>query len=392
MQHKPWLASIPLRAPVDIAAPTRDDVLHALYGAIGSDAAWNGVLRVIAAYFNSNISMLVVAGKGQRDRSFYAAWNHREEVARAYSDYWWEHDVMLSAVLKNGLFVKGMVGRASDIIALEELHASRYYQEFMLTMPAEHFMGCILSDGRDEALAPPMHLSFFRKPGDSDFSDDNVNDLADLYPHIHRAFELHWQHRVAQEQLGVFHQSLDGLDFGVMFIDPTTRVRHANTAAREMIARAGGLALLGGLPEHAPREGELARLLQACAQGKGGAVSLGIPGNKLFAMALPLAAPQATVAGDASASVMLMLVEPNKRPEAALDFVVRAFGLSKAEARLLPMLFENMTPTGMAQALDVKISTVRTQLSAIFAKTGTRRQQELIRLLGAVPSVQRFPL
>ncbi len=367
-------------------------MLHALYGAIGSDSAWNGVLRVIAGYFRSNISMLVVAGQGQRDRSFYAAFNHREEAARAYSDYWWEHDVMLKAVLQNGLFVKGMVGRASDIIDLAELHASRYYREFMVKMPAEHFMGCILSDGRDTSLAPPMHLSFFRAPGDADFSNADVDELADLYPHIHRAFELHWQQRVAQEQLAVFHQSLDGLDFGVLFIDPTARVRHANAAAREMIARPDWTALLGGLPDQAPREGELARLLQACAQGKGGALSLGTPGNGLFAMALPLAAPMPTVAGDASTSVMLMLVEPQKRPDAALDFVVRAFGLSKAEARLLPLLFENMTPTHMAQRLDVKISTVRTQLSAIFAKTGTRRQQELIRLLGAMPAVQRFPL
>jgi DNA-binding CsgD family transcriptional regulator len=36
----------------------------------------------------------------------------------------------------------------------------------------------------------------------------------------------------------------------------------------------------------------------------------------------------------------------------------------------------------------VKVSTVRSQLSAIFAKTGTVRQQDLIRLLGSVPPVR----
>jgi DNA-binding CsgD family transcriptional regulator len=87
---------------------------------------------------------------------------------------------------------------------------------------------------------------------------------------------------------------------------------------------------------------------------------------------------------------MLMLIDPQQRPDAALDFVVRAFGLSKAEARLLPLLFENKTPADIALALDIKISTVRSQLSAVFAKTGTTRQQELIRLLGTLPPIQRI--
>ncbi|MCZ8257256.1 MAG: hypothetical protein O9327_16525, partial [Polaromonas sp.] len=87
------------------APPRRDEVLHSLYGAIGNDDRWNDVLRVFAGYFNANIGMLVVAGQGQRDQSFYAAFNHREEAARAYSDYWWQHDIILAAVLEHGQFV-----------------------------------------------------------------------------------------------------------------------------------------------------------------------------------------------------------------------------------------------------------------------------------------------
>ena len=370
--------------------PARDEVLHALYGAVGSDAAWNDALRVFADYFNANISMLVVAGQGQRDKSFYAAWNQRDEMARAYSDYWWQHDVALKAVLDRGLFVPGMVVRGSDLVDPEVLRQTDYYRKFLVDMPAEHLMGCIMSDGGDAALAPPMHLSFFRPPGADDFSDADVTELMALYPHVHRAFELHWQQRIAREQLGVFHQSLDGLDFGVLFIDPASRVRYLNAAARKMIGRTGWQALLGGLPERVPVTGELAVLLQACALGQGGAISLGPRGNRLFVLGLPLSATVAGAPIDAKVSVMLMLIDPQKRPEAALDFVVRAFGLSKAEARLLPLLFENRTPADIARLLDIKITTVRTHLSAIFAKTGTTRQQELIRLLGTLPPVQRF--
>ena len=372
-----------------LSKPDRDEVLHSLYGAVGDDAAWNETVRGMAAHFDAPISMLVVAGEGQRNQSFYAAWNYREEVARAYSDHWWRHDVWLQTALEKNLFVRGMVVRGSDLVPPQTLRRTKYYREFLVTMPAEHFMGCVLSDGRDASLAPPMHLSFFRPPGALDFSEAEVSALAGLYPHVHRAFDLHWQARSSREQLCVFHQILDGLDFGVIFIDPAQRVRHANGAARQLAAQAATAGLLGGLPHAVPDHGALARLLQACALGHGGAISLD-NSHRLLALALPLASPTSTAAGNARAPVLLMLIDPQKRPEAALDFVVRAFELSPAESRLLPLLFENQTPAEMAQRLNIKITTVRSQLSAIFAKTGTTRQQELIRLLGALPPVQRF--
>lgn len=370
--------------------PDRDAVLQALYSACGNDTAWQTTLGIMVRFFDANISLLVVAGQGQRDKSFYAAHNHREEMARAYSDYWWEHDVMLHAVLKGGLFSRGMVGRGSDIISNEDLRASRYYREYLVNMPAEHFLGCILSDGQDAALAPPMHLSFFRPPDAPDFSDADVDALVDLYPHIHRAFELHWQQRGVQEQLGVFHQSLDGLDFGVVFIDSTNRVRHANAAVKYMTARPVLADLLGGLPAKLPATGTLADLVQNCAMGKGDALSMGAGQDRLFALALPLATSSASAAVGARASVMLMLMDPSKRSDLAMDFVARAFSLSKAELRLLPLLMQSCTPADIATRLDLKITTVRSQLSAIFAKTGTRRQQELIQLLGKLPKIQRF--
>jgi DNA-binding CsgD family transcriptional regulator len=369
---------------------TRDDLIYALYEAVGDDERWNSALRVFASHFDANISMLVVAGKGQRDKSFYAAFNISEEAARAYSDYWWEHDVMLQAVIQKGYFQRGMVARSADFIDPDELRSSPYYQEFMQHMPAEHFLGCILSDGSDASLAPPMHLSLFRPPGSVDFTECDVTALAALYPHVHRAFELHWQHRTAGEQLRVFHQSLDGLDFGVVFIDPMLQLHHANTASKKMIAHPEWAPLLGGLQGRTMAKGKLEELLQSCALGHGGSISLGADNKRVFVLALPLAAPGQTPAGETRTSVMLMLIDPQRRPDAALDFVVRAFGLSKAEARLLPLLFENQTPADIALALDIKISTVRSQLSAVFAKTGTTRQQELIRLLGTLPPIQRI--
>ena len=57
------------------------------------------------------------------------------------------------------------------------------------------------------------------------------------------------------------------------------------------------------------------------------------------------------------------------------------FGLTKAEARLALHLADGASLPSMAQAFDVKLTTIRSQLQQVFVKTGTSRQAELVALL-----------
>jgi DNA-binding CsgD family transcriptional regulator len=57
------------------------------------------------------------------------------------------------------------------------------------------------------------------------------------------------------------------------------------------------------------------------------------------------------------------------------------FGLTKAEARLALSLAAGASLPSMAKAFDVKLTTVRSQLQQVFAKTGTSRQAELVAVL-----------
>ncbi|MNG39494.1 Bacterial regulatory protein, luxR family [compost metagenome] len=53
--------------------------------------------------------------------------------------------------------------------------------------------------------------------------------------------------------------------------------------------------------------------------------------------------------------------------------------------RLARLLLAGLGPEEAAAQLGIKMPTVRTQLRQLFAKTGTERQPELIRLLMALP-------
>jgi DNA-binding CsgD family transcriptional regulator len=59
----------------------------------------------------------------------------------------------------------------------------------------------------------------------------------------------------------------------------------------------------------------------------------------------------------------------------------RAYGLTESEQQLTELLMRGLTLKDIADARQVSFETIRTQLKSVFAKTGTNRQADLIRIL-----------
>ncbi|MEY4584845.1 MAG: hypothetical protein RJB10_1342 [Pseudomonadota bacterium] len=352
-------------------------IIFSLYDAVGHEKAWSNIVRMLCEHLDANIGFFVFIGQGQYEQDFYATHNFSETCAKQYAEYWWKHNIWLSTGTEKGLFVKGAILIGAEHVSTAELRRTAFYRDFLVTMPAEHLMTATMLESSNAYETPPMTLNFFRPPGATGFNPADSEALRLLYPHIQRAFTLHWEWRSMREQLVTYHASLDSMDFGVMFINPARRVQHANRTAKTLAADI----LQSGLPT----TGAVAQCIDAAAKGEGGAAVFGKA--RTIVLTLPVSAPVRNTAGETRASVMLILVDPEKRPEAAAEFVSNAFALSKAESRLIPFLLQGRTPAEIAQILELKMPTVRSQLSNIFAKTGTTRQQELIRLLGTLPNV-----
>ncbi len=86
---------------------------------------------------------------------------------------------------------------------------------------------------------------------------------------------------------------------------------------------------------------------------------------------------------------MLCLVAPlDHRRTATVHQLMKLFGLSAAEARLARALASGETLEAYARENALKMPTVKTQLQATFAKTGTDRQAALVRLIMGIPAVR----
>jgi DNA-binding CsgD family transcriptional regulator len=87
------------------------------------------------------------------------------------------------------------------------------------------------------------------------------------------------------------------------------------------------------------------------------------------------------LAGDAGAeALVVMLIDPPAATSGTLTALQLLFGLTAAEGRVLALLLDDCRPREIADELQISITTVRSHLKALFAKTTTRRQSELVAL------------
>jgi DNA-binding CsgD family transcriptional regulator len=84
------------------------------------------------------------------------------------------------------------------------------------------------------------------------------------------------------------------------------------------------------------------------------------------------------------ARALVLLSELRAKPAPDPSVLARAFGLSRAEARLAALVANGLAPAAAAQRLGISRETARSQLRAVFAKTATHRQSELAALLASL--------
>ncbi|MDO9425346.1 MAG: hypothetical protein Q7T93_00770, partial [Methylobacterium sp.] len=68
--------------------------------------------------------------------------------------------------------------------------------------------------------------------------------------------------------------------------------------------------------------------------------------------------------------------------------IAASFGLTPAQASVAYALLNGSNVEDIVASRGVKMSTVRSQLAAIFARTGTTSQRELVRMLSMLPAIR----
>jgi DNA-binding CsgD family transcriptional regulator len=84
---------------------------------------------------------------------------------------------------------------------------------------------------------------------------------------------------------------------------------------------------------------------------------------------------------------VVMLLDLADHPEPSPAILRSMFGLTMAETRLALQMAHGDVPGDVARKCHLSPTTIRSQLAALFAKTNTKRQAELVRLLARLAVV-----
>jgi len=184
----------------------------------------------------------------------------------------------------------------------------------------------------------------------------------------------------------------DHLALGVILHDETGRVSYANRSAAELLDVPPGLADPDTLAKRTDTgTGALRRFLSTQHVTSRGALAFSHPKDgrplQIFATALrwPAQAPEAR----ARFARAIFIGDPSRTSGEPAEILRELYGLTQAQARLALLLATDHSIAEAAEQLGIEVSTARTHLNAVFAKTGTNRQTSLVRLLVGGPGQVR---
>jgi DNA-binding CsgD family transcriptional regulator len=116
----------------------------------------------------------------------------------------------------------------------------------------------------------------------------------------------------------------------------------------------------------------------------GRALRISRPSGKrpLVVWAAPVIPTLLSQFGFPGAHILLIITDPETTPRCTIGAAfVELYGLTKAEAAVLEDLANGTTPEEIHVHLGMSLPTVRKHIQSLFAKTGVRRQIDLVRLV-----------
>lgn len=179
---------------------------------------------------------------------------------------------------------------------------------------------------------------------------------------------------------------MDELAYGVLVTSLDHQVLHANQAARNELSRRRVLGVRDQLLHTCmPEDGKtLQEALAKVAQGKRSLIALSAEGGFTLTMAvLPLKAD------DPSARVRaaFMFSRASVCDSLMLCFFARSHSLTATEENVLGILCQGYSAPQVAAQLKVAVSTVRSHVRSLCAKTRSSGVRELVNRVAVLPPV-----
>lgn len=218
------------------------------------------------------------------------------------------------------------------------------------------------------------------------YDPTNRHALNSVLPHLRRMVEMRGALTSAQQAARDMGALLHAQASAVLLVSADGRIVFANTGAEAILRAKDGLSARLGVLSAVGQVGVVLEAAMArAALGGGDALLVERPSGKAaYRLLISPHRGQGVAPGRAMVVIEdLSMVDPELGAR-----LRRLYGFTAAEADLAERLLQGQALSEASEARGVMVSTGRSQLNSMLAKTGVRRQSELLAMLARTPGVR----
>ena len=361
-----------------------DGLIDLIYDAATEEELWTPALVQIADLSGSLGA--IIFGFNNREHRVNFTHNGRmsEDSHRAYRERhfvnpWWDY----MHTVPEGRYVQ-----SEDIVPLHELKRTPFFHEVLRPQNMAHNFMVPLANRPDFQVA----FNICRSESQGRLDADSVRLFARLHSHLKRSllfgFRLDGYRALQHAEFEV----LDKLSAGIVLLDHSAKIIFANAAASAQSRDNGPFrfrrsVLTAASSRHAQ---QLETLIQDALHGVP-VNSMSVPhpddGRLLAVLVASLRSRDLDRFSDLhfkNAAAFVFIIDPANRTGIPLAWIMDAYGLTQAEARVAVAASAGTTVFETSMQLGLSPNTVKTHLRRVFGKTGVSRQAELARLIASI--------
>ena len=365
-----------------------DRLVRLIYESVTAPERWPDVGRLLAEITASRGATMFAVDKqsGAVDVFF------DQEANEGWDEY-----------VDHYLSIDPRIARASEVMEIQteydfitetEMDRHEYY-DWLKNYDYRYHAGVKLL----ETASLASILTIQRAPIEGNPGPETLRLFENLTQHLHTALKLSVQLEATRLQRDLMNAGLETMTTAALVVDRGNTIVFANRAARTVLSEADGISDRGGMLTLAQTSSNqrLQRSIGKALQDRivtnasdSLVVSPRPSGKRPYSIVVGPLRPTAESSLGHKNYVLVYITDPEAQPRGIADVMSLAYDLTPAEGALVAALVDGKSVLDYAETEGVSKNTVRWHLKQVFAKTETRSQSELVRLVfRSTPPIQK---
>jgi DNA-binding CsgD family transcriptional regulator len=353
-----------------------NDVCSCFYDAALGNVSWDEPLRQAAIVMKTGNAVFSVRDPVTRRANFsFGSVGFDQKYKQIFAE---TYATLSPFVVATAISPEGTVVNPINLIGRDEYEQGRFYKEWSEPQGYHDYIGSVLLRQPNAIYT----LAFGRLRHLPLFDEVDHAKLEFLIPHVTRALQISERLNTFERERAELLTTIDSLAAPIFLIDRDRKISQVNSAGVTLMeARQGVLNLSGSLSFTDRNIEQEFRTVHAAKSGHAILLNTKLSNGMHIHMLTRKLESGGRYQSANDDRTLVIIDRPRARTNPIGEDVIKRFGFTVAELRVLLLLIDGRTINDAAVDLGISKDTVKSHTAHMFQKTGTHRQQDLIRVV-----------